>query len=52
MTHGHKGHLNTSNTFPREVFFSQIQIFPFQFLINSRNLGLGDELTKSSNQRC
>jgi hypothetical protein len=32
--------------------FSQIQIFPFQFWINTRNLGFGDELTKSSNQRC
>jgi hypothetical protein len=30
--------------------FSQIQRFPFRFWRNSKNLGFGDELTKSSNR--
>jgi hypothetical protein len=50
MKPGHMGHLNIRNTFQKEGF-PKSKGFAFDFGINSRNLGFGDELMKSSNRR-
>jgi hypothetical protein len=51
MKPGHKGHLKTWNTFPKEVF-PKFKDFPFDFGLTQNTLGFEDELTKSSNRMC
>jgi hypothetical protein len=46
----HKVHLKSRNTFPKEVF-PKSKDFPFDFGV-IKNLGFGNEPTKSSNRRC